>query len=155
MNNETLKSLAEEIANRTMKYWTTEKGEPIYGIHGFIVQQAVEALERVQKESLAAQLPKHEEIQAMMSEFFTRNNRNPDAWEMIYWLRDNIRLAPVERVSDVELRDLATNATQQHSGERNPVPYGAVVGFELGYRIAEKKAHVTINPAIKDTINND
>lgn len=53
---------------------------------------------------------------------------------------DPSRLAPVQQVSDEELRVLAINTTQAHSGKDNPTPYGAVVGFELGYRAAEKKA---------------
>lgn len=128
-----LKKLADEI---------------VYGAAGFreptfqsitLVNQILEALERVQKETLEARI-------VWPSGVYTppKDQSSYECMEAVKtfhaWLRANIRIAPVEQVGDEELRTMARESCN-HGVEGLPAYYDNDVNYWIaGYRAAEKKA---------------
>lgn len=116
----------EEIArDAILQYYP---GADLYAI-------ILKAIERVQKESLAAAVAilEYQKSLAMPQE--------QQYWQIsINQIRDNIRLAPVEQVSDKTLRDLAQDFYQWAPGEYLDYREEIKDAFIAGYRAAEKKA---------------
>lgn len=141
-----LKKLAEEITAK-LDQWMDKHG----GYYGESpteekrLELTMQALERVQKEGLEARIvwPSETEVDEAYRKYCVSGwpFKESVTERFYFWLHENIRLAPVEEVSDEELRKLAVDNCAKHMSEY-------IVGwdikqikaFEVGYRAAEKKA---------------
>lgn len=100
----------------------------------------VSLLERVRKETLEARIewPSEVEIEKAYLAAHPCLNERGSFFTAIAWLRDKIRLAPVELVSDEKL--FKQVALHIGDSEDEVAKHHWASGFIRGYRAAEKKA---------------